>query len=309
MRKNFIFSVDLGGTNLKLALFDSNLKLLTKNIYSTIKYRTKNSLIKAISGVLRNSIGISGLTRDSLLGVGLGLPGPVDYKRGIVHYFPNIPGWKEVPLARLLRKKLKIPVIVDNDANLMCLAEARLGAAAKAKNAVCLTLGTGVGGALIIEGRLYRGSNYLAGEIGHIPINIKGPRCNCGGIACLERYIGNRYIAEYARRLFGKEVSLETLSRLANRGNKRALEVWRITGRYLGLALAGIVNLLNPDTIVIGGGVAEAGDILFKETRRTILERAMPDSARGVKVVKARLGSDAGLKGAALLVKDEFSKT
>lgn len=309
MDKKVIFAVDLGGTNLKLALFNDKLKLLTKTVHSTAKYRKKNSFIQLIGDVLLDSIGINGLSKGSLLGVGLGVPGPVDYEKGTVHFFPNIPGWKDVPLAKLLSRKTGLPVIIDNDVNLMCLAEGRFGAAVSSRNALCITLGTGVGGGILIDGRLYRGSSYLAGEIGHMPLNLDGPRCNCGGRACLERYVGNRYIALYARKAFGRQVSLEELSVLGRNGDKKAIRVWRGIGEYLGVALSSAVNLLNPDTIVIGGGVAEAGEVLFKQVRMVIAERAMPDSAKAVNVVRAELGSDAGLKGAALLVKDELSQS
>ncbi|MDD4910472.1 MAG: ROK family protein [Candidatus Omnitrophica bacterium] len=308
MPKKFIFSVDLGGTNLKSALFDERLKLLVKTVYSTSRYRSKARLINIIIETINSFISKSGLSKGSLLGVGLGVPGPVDYEKGVVHFFPNIPGWKDVPLAKLLSRKTGLPVIIDNDVNLMCLAEGRFGAAASARNALCITLGTGVGGGILIGGRLYRGSSYLAGEIGHMPLNLDGPRCNCGGRACLERYVGNRYIALYARKAFGRQVSLEELSVLGRKGDKKAIRVWRGIGEYLGVALSSAVNLLNPDTIVIGGGVAEAGEVLFKQVRRIIAERAMPDSAKAVRVVRAELGSDAGLKGAALLVKDELAK-
>ena len=312
MTKKFIIGIDLGGTNLKIALLDLKYNIIYKNVLSTKGFVKKENLVLAtinsINGIIRNS----NLIKKNILGVGLGLPGPIDIKRGLVHFFPNIPGWKEVNLKSILNKKLRLPIFLDNDANLMCLAEYKLGAAQGFKNVVSLTLGTGVGGGIIIDGNLYRGSSSLAGEIGHMPINEKGPDCNCGGVACLETYIGNNRIIKEARRLFKRNISLEELSSLAKktspaqagRQNNRAVDLWSKVAEHLGIALTGVVNLLNPDCIVIGGGVAGAGSILFDKVRETITKRAMSVQARHVKVFKARLGSDAGIVGAAILVKE-----
>ncbi|MFC1804829.1 ROK family protein [Candidatus Omnitrophota bacterium] len=304
MRKRFIIAVDLGGTNLKVALLDSACRILHKNSLNTKKFTDKPGLIRAIVSSIKKILECRRIKKSEVLGVGLGLPGPIDVKRGIVHFFPNIPGWREVSLRGILKNKLKLPVFLDNDANLMALAESRSGAAKGSRHAVCLTLGTGVGGGLIIDGRLDRGGNFAAAEIGHIPINEKGPRCNCGGLACLESYVGNSRILKRAARLFGRRISMEELDALAAKGNRKALAIWSEVGKRLGIALSGVVNLLNPDCIVIGGGVANAGKALFSKIRSTIDDRGMSVQARHVKVYKARLGADAGLIGAALLVKD-----
>ncbi len=239
-----------------------------------------------------------------ILGLGLGVPGPVDALKGLVHFFPNIPGWREEKLKTILEKRLKLPVFLDNDAKLMSLAEHRLGAAKGTKNAVCLTLGTGVGGGIILGGKLYRGRDNASGEIGHMPINLEGPKCNCGGNACLEAYIGNTRILKQAKAVFHRDVTLEELSSLAKIKNKKALAIWREFARHLAVALAGVVNLLNPECIVIGGGIANAGEFLFGYVRRMLSERAMSVQSKGLRVKKARLGSDAGLIGAAIMVRE-----
>lgn len=307
MSKKFIIGVDLGGTNLKLALLDLKYKLKFKKILKTQRFVKKEHLIKALIDSINELIIHSQLNKRHILGVGLGLPGPIDVKQGIVHFFPNIPGWKEVRLKNILETRLKLPVFLDNDANLMCLAESKLGSARGFKNAVCLTLGTGVGGGLIIEGNLYRGSNFASGEIGHIPLNEEGPACNCGGVACLETYIGNNQLKIKAKRLFRRGISLEELSQLAKQRNPKALKLWSDVGRHLGIGLSGVVNLLNPDVIVIGGGIANVGKALFTQVKQIILKRAMSVQAKHVKVLKARLGSDAGLIGAAILVREGVS--
>jgi len=302
MANKFIISIDLGGTNLRVALLDLKYGFIDKLNFSTKKFVKKDDLISAIVDSVSNIIRENNLKKKNILGVGLGLPGPIDVKLGIVHFFPNIPGWKEVALKAILKQRLRLPVFLDNDANLMSLAESKLGAAKGFKNVVCLTLGTGVGGGLIISGTLYRGSTFAAGEIGHIPINEAGPHCNCGGSACLESYIGNKVIMKDAKKLFKRDISLEELSALAKRRNRIAGRIWSKIAKSLGTALVGIVNLLNPDCIVIGGGIANAGAILFDNVRQIIASQAMSVQAKHVKILKARLSDDAGLIGAGILV-------
>jgi len=304
MPNKFIIGIDLGGTNLKIALLDLKYRIKDKTVLSTKKFIKKESLICAILDSVNNIIENNKLKRINILGIGLGLPGPIDTTRGIVHFFPNIAGWKKVNLKSILKKKLRLPVFLDNDAKLMCLAEYKLGAAKGARQAVCLTLGTGVGAGIIINEKLYRGSSNAAGEIGHIPLNERGPRCNCGREACLEAYIGNNRILKEAKRLFGRNLSLEELSSLAKKHNKKAITIWLSVARRLGIVLSGVVNLLNPDCIVIGGGMAGAGRVLLDNIRKVILERAMSVQARHVRVFTSKLGSDAGLIGAAILVRE-----
>ena len=303
MSNKFIVAIDLGGTNLKIALFNSRYKIIARELLSTKKFR-KSTLIQAIIKSVNKILREHRILRKSLLGVGLGVPGPINFKKGHVYFFPNISGWHNVPLRAILRKRLGLEVFLDNDANLMSLAEYRLGAAKGAENAVCLTLGTGVGGGVIINRQLYRGSGSVAGEIGHIPVNLTGPRCSCGGRACLEAYIGNSKIEKVADRLFKEKINLSQLSSLARKNNRKAIKVWEEVGSILGRALVGVVNLLNPDCIVVGGGVAGAGRVLFDKITEVIQGEAMPIHRRVVKVHRAKLGADAGLIGAALLVSE-----
>ncbi|MBP7216580.1 MAG: ROK family protein [Candidatus Omnitrophica bacterium] len=301
MAKQYIIGVDLGGTNLKIALCDITFTIKQKAILSTKSFNKKEALISAIAQAITQFLHKSNLAKRYVVGVGLGLPGPVDVNRGLVHFFPNIPGWRNVPLRDMLQKRLGLAVVVDNDANVMALAEFTKGSAVGATNAVCITLGTGVGGGLILDKALYRGSTFAAGEIGHMPLNETGPRCQCSRMACLETYVGNARIEQQAQELFKKKISLEELSQLARQGDARAMAVWRQVGVRLGIALSGVIDLLDPDTIVIGGGVANAGRILFQAVRQTIESRVFPVTGRKVRVCKASLGSDAGMMGAAIL--------
>ena len=301
----YIIGIDLGGTFIKLGLLNSRYQIKDRVVLDTTDFSGKGALIQGIADFIISFISEHNLQRKDILGVGLGLPGPIDSQGGCVRYLPNIPGWNNVPLRSILSEKIKLPVFIDNDANLMTLAEYKIGAARGSANAVCITLGTGVGGGLIIQGKLYRGSTFAAGEVGHMPINEDGPLCNCHGHACLERYIGNRRILSYAKEVFKNDISLERLSALAAKGNVKAKKVWQDIGKKTGIALTSVVNLLNPDCIVIGGGVANAGKILFDSIEDTIKSRAMATQAQHVKIAKAELGDDGGIIGAAILVKQK----
>lgn len=308
MSKRFIIAIDLGGTNLKCALLDSNLKVKAKNSFNTKSFDNKHGLLRGIVNSINSFIAQQKLEKRDILGVGIGLPGPVDTFKGVVHFLPNIPGWKETGLKKILEQKTKLRVFIDNDAKLMSLAEYKCGAAAGYSNVLCITLGTGVGGGLIIGGKLYRGKDNAAGEIGHLPLNEKGPLCACGALGCLETYIGNARIIKHARKLFGPGITLERISDLAKTNNSKAINFWVRVGSRLGLALAGVVNLLNLDAIIIGGGISDAGKVLFESVKQTISRRAMSVQAKRIRVLKARLGNDAGIIGAGYLVKERLTQ-
>ncbi len=295
----YVIGIDLGATFIKMGLVDKSGRVYSRRRILTPASANRTPLIDAIVSNVRDLIKGSG---KSVSGAGIGVPGPVDSEKGIVHYFPNIKGWKEAPLRSLLKKRLDIRVELDNDVNAMTLAEFVFGAGKGCRNIVCLTLGTGVGGGIVIDGKLYRGGSMAAGEIGHIPINETGPKCNCNGIACLERYIGNRYILDRAKKVFGSNITLEMLSSIAKSGNKKAIAIWTDVARKLGVALTGIVNLLNPDRIVIGGGVSNAGELILIPLRKEIKKRAMKGQAAHVEIVLAKLGEDAGIIGSSLLL-------
>lgn len=312
-----LLGIDIGGTNIKIALVDKKGRIKAKKIFPTADFKGRRALIERIAGETKKLLAEYGIVKKDIIGAGVGAPGAVDIRSGTVHYLTNIPDWREVPLGNILKKELGLLTFVDNDVNVMALGELFFGSGIGAKNMLCVTLGTGVGGGLILEGRLYRGSSYAAGEFGHVPINIVGPRCNCGSWACVEAYVGNDYIVRdvIARIKKGEKtlikklvngklskITPEIISRAARSGDRFAREIWRDVGNKVGTALAGVVNLLNVEKIVIGGGVAEAGRILFDSIKKTITARAMKLPAKTVKIVKAKLRRDAGLIGAAALV-------
>ena len=300
MKHKYFIAIDLGGTNIKAAVFDEKISILKRISLPTPAVSGRKAVISALVSAAKILAAELGIALKDISGAGIGVPGPVDFEKQIVHFLPNIPGWRKVPLRVLFTAACGIPCVVDNDAKMMARAEYERGAAKGSRNAICLTLGTGVGAGLILDGRLYRGGDNAAGEIGHLPLNEEGPDCPCGGRACLERYAGNNALLKEARAALGVPVTLEQAGALAARGNKKALAFWRKAGEHLGIAFAGLSNVLNPDVIVIGGGVSGAGRPLFDAIKETLRGRAMPVQGRRVKVLKAALGNDAGLIGAAL---------
>ena len=266
-------------------------------------------------GIVSAVRSLRGSFRGPLGSLGVGVPGLVLYPQGVVRTCINVHAWKNVPLQARLRRRLGIPVRVDNDVHAMTLAEWRYGAGRGARNLVCVTLGTGVGGGFILNGRLYRSRLGPSAEIGHVAVGETGLACSCGGTACLERYVGNKDVIRALRRKLqaGRKsqitrlaggrldrITPEMVDRACELGDRLAIETWDEAGRKIGLVLAKVATLLSPDRIVIGGGLANAGHWLFDPIRRTLRERAMRSLGR-IPVVPARLGLSAGLIGAALL--------
>lgn len=298
--------IDFGGTNIKLGLVGYSGTIIDRTHLVTASYiRDKGRLIEALVRAISDLQAKRRLSRKDILGIGIGLPGLINPPRGLVNFLPNVPGWKNVPLKNILQKKTQIPTFMDNDVNLVTLGEWTFGAGRGFNNLICMTLGTGVGGGLILNGRLYRGEGFVAGELGHIPLNEKGPVCPCGGQGCFERYVGNRTLLAKARKIFkNKNIRLQDIFRLANRGDKKALWFWEETAVHIGNALVGVVNLLNPRLIIIGGGVANNYKFLRKTIQRIIKKRSMKVQGQMVKIARAQLGDDAGILGAHVLVRD-----
>jgi glucokinase len=302
--KQYVVGVDVGGTNIKLGVVGPSGKVIVRNSFATKPFASSRmKLISALSRAIEASIMAAGLNKKQILGVGIGLPGLIDYEKGIVRFLPNIPGWHSVHLRSILQKKVHLPVFVDNDVKIITLAESKFGAGRGVKNLVCMTLGTGVGAGLILNGQLYRGQDNAAGELGHIPLNEHGPKCNCGGVGCFEAYVGNRPLFALASRMMGKP-GLTTLDMfaLAKKGNKKALFFWKTAGQRIGNGLVGIVNLLNPRLIIIGGGVSNNEEFLFKPITDTIRRRAMSLQGSAFKIKRAKFKDDAGIIGAYVLV-------
>lgn len=287
--EKYIIGVDLGGTNIRAGLVLCN-KVIKKVEVKTEPKKGKNivikNLVKAISRVM---------TKD-VAGIGIGSPGPLDYRKGLIIRTKNIP-LERVNLKKILEKKFNVPVFVDNDANCFALGEAVYGAGKKFDAVVGLTIGTGVGGGIIIEKKIFHGRND-AGELGHTTINFKGIKCNCGNIGCLEEYVSARGIIRLAKGLNAK-TPLEVYN-LALMGNKKAINVFEKMGFYLGVAVANFVNIFDPDVVIIGGGISNAWKFFSKSMEKTVKEKAYVN--KNPKIVKGML-ENAAILGAASLIR------
>ncbi|MBI2093877.1 MAG: ROK family protein [Candidatus Omnitrophica bacterium] len=295
--------IDFGGTNIKVGLVSRGGILIRQQVLRSSEFAAPAAFATGVSDAVKTLCRLSGLRRSQIAGMGLGAPGPVDGARGIVRFLVNVPGWRNVPLASQLQRRLKFRCLIDNDANLFALAEWRYGAARNCRHAVCVTLGTGVGGGLILDGALYHGSAGAAGEIGHTIIDLQGPRCACGRRGCLEAMVGTSGILHLARQWMGKgRLTPAMISFAARKGDRQAKRVWKEVGRFLGIGVANWVNLLNPEKVVIGGGVAKAWPWFYPMLQDVVQAEAFEISARSVRVVPAQLGDSAGMIGAAALV-------
>ncbi len=315
MNKRAAIGVDIGGTSTKLGLVDPQGRVLFRDSFLTHNAHGKKKLLDMILKHVHDLMRTAEDRRLKVAGVGVGAPGPIDVRRGWVYFFPNIPGWKDTPFKKLLERRLGIPTIVDNDANAMAYGEFCFGAGRGSKNMLAMTLGTGIGGGLVIDGKLFHGPAFSAAEVGHMVLNENGPLCACGNHGCIETYVGNGYfIREVRRRLKagqkslltqelrkGKDLTPLAVAQAARRGDALSKLMWQETGEHLGNALVGLTNLLNPEKIILGGGIAQNGDLLFKPVVQTLAKKAFPIAAASVKVVPAELGVDAGLIGAAAL--------
>lgn len=305
--------VDVGGTWVKLGLVRGG-RILAEDCFLTRPYLSSPL---ALEGAM--AAGVERLIRGhrgAIGGVGVGIPGLVDYPEGVVRRCANLKGWSGIALKAHLARRLRRRVEVDNDVHGMTLAECKYGAGRNVRNLICMTLGTGVGGGLLLDGRLVRGRGGPAGEIGHLWVEPDGVVCPCGGKGCLERYVGNQAILRAVRARLKKgersvlrqmvagrwdRLTPALIDRACERGDRLAMETWAEAGERIGRVLANLVNLLNPEKIVIGGGLAQAGKWLFGPIRQTVRKRSMRGLGR-VSIVPAALGPSAGVVGAALLV-------
>ena len=253
------------------------------------------------------------LRHPGIAAVGIGMPGFVHFEKGIVFNLTNVRGWQNVALKEMLEAKLKLPVVADNDANCMAFAEWKLGAGRGFKHLVCASLGTGVGGGVITNGQMVRGANYGGGEIGQTSIDFQGRRGHYGNLGALEDYIGNQEIARDAQQAYRaagilskdiEDCSPAALAEAAQHGDEIALERWNITGRMLATAMMNACWLLNPEALIIGGGVARAGELLFRPFREHLLSQLSGPFKDNLAILPAQFGHEAGTIGAAALASE-----
>ena len=309
----YAIGIDLGGTNIKAGGVNPEGKILFK---TSIPTGAENGYRYVVNQIIRAcEIVIGKLGKPD--GIGIGAPGVVDFKTGEVKSPPNLPGWGTVNLKKIIDEKFPVRATIENDANAAAIGEFIYGAGKEKRSFIMVTLGTGVGGGIFFDGKLFRGETGGAGEIGHVTINYKGRKCNCGSLGCIEAYVGNaRIIADTKRKIKLVEntelvnlldgdltkLSPKVIFEAAKLGDEFSRKVIAEIGDMLGAALASATNLLDISTIIVGGGVSGFGKFLFEPLRASVKKRVVEPLRKRVKVVRSRLGNDAGLKGAASLV-------
>jgi len=311
----YVVGIDIGGTNLVVGVVaEDGSRLLTLSSEPTRAEEGPDAVLLRLASQARRTIVEAGRLDPAaeIIGVGVGAPGPLDTRRGIIFLTPNL-GWVDMPLRQRMADLLDLPATLDNDANCAVLGEWWRGAARGSQHAIGFTIGTGIGGGIIVDGRLYHGASDCAGEFGHMTIESAGRRCNCGNYGCLEAYASGPAIAlraieaiqsgaesrllEYA----GGEaagVTAQTVYQAAQDGDPLALEVVRDTARYLGTGIANLVNVFNPEVVVICGGVTLAGERLFAPLRQEVTRRAFRPAVQACRIVPGELTGSAGVYGA-----------
>jgi glucokinase len=318
--EELIVAVDLGGTNVRVAAVDLRGRILQRIGFSTEASRGKEWVTENILSNIQELLGGFPNDKFEVIGGGFGIPGAIMLDRGIISQSPNLPGWEDYDVRSRLQGGLNMPIFIENDANAFTLGEGWLGAAKCVKDFCCLTLGTGVGGGIVLNGDIWHGAEGKAGEIGHMVLEVDGPLCQCGSSGCLEVFASGSAIRRMAIEAIKRDEKTDLVERCrgqietitskmvhesARDGDRLSRDIFQRMGRYLGVGLANLINLLNMQLIVIGGQVSEAWDLFIDPARTEVEKRALGSMGRGVKLEKARCGNDAGILGAAYLVKRE----
>ncbi len=318
--KSVYVGVDLGGTKILAGVFTPQLKLLASAKTSTKADRGPKSVFERISHVVRDAVDEADLDIKQVRAVGIGAPGSIDPEQGRVIFSPNMPGWVDIPLKKEIEKQLDVPVFVENDGNACTLGVHVAELGGKPRNLIGIFIGTGIGSGLILEGRLYSGFNRTAGEIGHMILEVGGPKCGCGNKGCFEALASRTAIFRRIHSavkdgqktiltdLLGADLSdlrSGDLRKALKRGDKLVEKVIEDAAEYTGIAVGNIINIINPEYIVLGGGVIDAlEDEMMAIIVETAKDYAMAGAAKGVEIIASKLGDNAGITGAAVLARD-----
>lgn len=315
MAKDFYaVGVDLGGTAIKVGLVSMSGRIIKKAEIPSNADKGPDAVIKQIvKGIKVVSKGYG----EKVLGIGIGSPGSVNQEKGVVKNPPNLKGWHSVKLSSLVKDKIGKEVYVENDANAAAIGELIFGAGKKLDNFVMVTLGTGVGGGIVLNKEIYRGQYGAAGELGHITIDGNGAKCKCGSVGCIEAYIGNKYLVDRVTAMLKSHtdsklyimmkknkgsITPKMIHEAAKLKDEFSIAVIEDVGKKLGIALASVINLLDVPNVIIGGGVSGFGKMLFDSTEKTIKSRVMKPIRKTIRLFPAVLKNEAGIKGASALV-------
>lgn len=316
-RSRYIIGVDLGGTNIVVgAMPEDGSREIAFRSLPTYAAQGADSVVERMAQMIEDVISVTmaetGAERGDFIGIGIGAPGPLDRDNGIIITAPNL-GWKMFPLRDRIQQAVGLRTTLDNDANCATLGEWWTGAAKGARNVIGVTIGTGIGGGIVVDGRLYHGASDVAGEIGHMTIDSTGRRCGCGNYGCLEAYASGTAIADRAREALALEtegvlmtmcehklerVTAQMVYKAANEGDPIAVDVVRETARFLGAGLGALLNVLNPEVVVLAGGVVNAGEALFAPLKAEVRRRAFAPAVDACRIVPGQLGGSAGVVGA-----------
>jgi glucokinase len=311
-KPEFVFAADLGGTHLRVALVDRNGNLYCRQMQSTPQAEKPTEIVRALIDAVHACEATAREQGGTITAVSVVVPGTVNVAAGVVVKAPNVSCLDGFRLAAALESELEWPVILENDANAAAIGELWRGAGQGYRTLICVTLGTGVGGGIILDGKPWRGVDGSAAEIGHIGVDpFAGVPCMCGSRGCLEVYASATAIVRMTREARPRypnsilhnieDLTSQKIYQAGKEGDELAIEVFRRMGVYLGIGLASLINVLNPEIVVIGGGLSNGWDLFEQHMHQQVLERAFPIPARRVKIVRAECGDDAGLLGAAKL--------
>ncbi len=318
-----ILGIDLGGTKILTSVINSKGEMLSRDHSVTPAAKGPDGVIQAIRASAERAVEGASIPMDRITAVGVGAPGLADGKAGILFTSPNLPGWKDVPLRDILQEKFKKGVFLINDGNAAALGEYYFGAAKGTSHFIYVTISTGIGGGIVVDGKVLLGSKGMAGEIGHMTIADEGPLCHCGNRGCWEALASGTALAKAARKRIeagadttilsfaeGKieQVTAQTVQSAAEKGDPLANQLILKTAHYFGVGLANLVNIFNPEMIVIGGGLSNMGDRLLKPAYQVAEERAFKQAYRAVRFVRAALGRNSGVIGAAAFAFDEMKR-
>lgn len=317
--KEFLLGVDLGGTKILAGVFDAKFDLKGTTKLSTKADRGVEAVIDRIARCVNDAVDECDLGLKQVRGIGIGAPGAVDAESGRVIFAPNLPGWKDIPLKKELEKRLSVPVFVGNDCNVCTLGTFDREYKAKPKHLVGIFIGTGIGGGLVVNGQLYEGHNLTAGEIGHMVIEVNGPKCGCGNRGCLEALASRTAIFRKIQsavkdgqktlltEMLGPDLAdmrSGDLRKAIRKGDKFVEKVVEEAAEYAGIGVANLINILNPEIVVVGGGVIEALENEFMPTLlKAAKEHVMPGTMSGIEIEASKLGDHAGITGAAVLAR------
>ena len=310
-----ILAIDLGGTKIIAAIVSSQGQVMAREYHPTLAGEGPQSVIDRILSAIDQLLRVRNIDPSQLNSISIASAGAIDLDQGLVTSSPNLPGWHDIPLRDIVNRKYRVNTLLINDASAAALGEYHFGAGKGVNNLIYLTVSTGIGGGIIINGELYLGPSGSAGEIGHMTIDINGPRCSCGNIGCLETLASGTAVAREAIRRIGQgeessltdmvegkieNITAEKVGVAAQGGDSLASDVISEAATYLGVGMVNLVNIFNPEMIIVGGGVAQMGDLLLEPARQVVKERAFQLSARAVRIVSAQLGDSAGVLGAAV---------